>query len=95
MWTNSNPTHVTTATRRRILARDGAICADCGNTDGPHDIDHIDNKRGAGYNDDANLQVLCRQCHKTKTARESAHARRQRSQRAKMTIQPHPGLLAN
>ena len=93
MWTNSNPTHVTTATRKRILARDGHECAQCGSTE-RLEVDHINNQRGPHYNRDENLQVLCAQCHKAKTAKESAHARRQRSQRAKMAVQPHPGLLA-
>ena len=75
MWKNSNPTHVTTATRKRILARDGHQCAQCGNTE--HlEVDHINNRRGPNYDHDENLQVLCTQCHKAKTARESGEWRR-------------------
>lgn len=77
MWANNNRTHVTTATRKRILARDGHQCAQCGNTQGPFDIDHINNQRGPNYDHDENLQVLCAQCHKAKTARESGAWRKQ------------------
>lgn len=78
-WTNTK-THVTTTTRKRILNRDGHQCATCGTTQGPFDIDHINNQRGPNYNNDANLQVLCADCHKAKTARESG-AWRQRIKR--------------
>lgn len=74
-WTNTK-THVTTTTRKRILNRDGHQCATCGTTQGPFDIDHIDNQRGPNYNRDTNLQVLCAHCHKTKTQWESREWRR-------------------
>lgn len=73
-WTNRTK-HVTTTTRKRILARDGHQCSQCGNTQ-QLEVDHINNQRGPNYNQDANLQVLCAQCHKAKTARESGEWRR-------------------
>ena len=76
MWQNNNRTHVTTTTRKRILARDGNQCAQCGNTE-RLEVDHINNRRGPNYDKDANLQVLCAQCHKAKTARESGAWRKQ------------------
>lgn len=79
MWQNNNRTHVSTATRKRILARDGHQCAQCGSAENL-EVDHINNQRGPNYNHDENLQVLCAQCHKAKTARESG-AWRQRIKR--------------
>lgn len=58
------------ATRKRILDRDGHRCRTCG-APATH-VDHID--RGAGEVD-SNLQSLCADCHKRKTAAE-AHAAR-------------------
>ena len=75
MWTNGNPTHVTAVTRKRILARDRHQCAQCGNRQNL-EVDHINNHRGPNYDHDENLQVLCAQCHKAKTARESGEWRR-------------------
>lgn len=73
-WQRGNPTHVTTTTRNRILNRDGHQCRQCGSTE--HlEVDHINNQRGDHYDLDTNLQVLCRQCHKAKTARESGEWR--------------------
>lgn len=74
VWTNTK-THVTTATRKRILARDGHQCVQCGSAE-RLEVDHINNRRGPNYDHDENLQVLCAQCHKAKTARESGEWRR-------------------
>lgn len=38
-------------------------------------VDHIVPKARGGTNDRPNLQALCLPCHKSKTAREDAHAR--------------------
>lgn len=79
MWQNNNRAHVSTATRKRILARDGHQCAQCGSAENL-EVDHINNQRGPNYDRDNNLQVLCADCHKAKTARESG-AWRQRIKR--------------
>ena len=59
--------------RRQVFARDGHICATCGNYG--NEVDHRDNRRGPDYNDLSNLQVLCTDCHKAKTTIESQRAR--------------------
>lgn len=92
-WDNRTSGHVSSGRKRRILARDGAVCAACGDTAGPHEIDHINNRRGVGYNDDSNLQVLCVACHMAKTQRESVAARRARAERRRLPRSPHPGLM--
>lgn len=66
-----------TATRRwqvlrhAILERDGWRCRECGER-GRLEVDHIEPVRTAPKRayDPANLQVLCSQCHSSKTRRE-------------------------
>ena len=60
--------------RERILTRDNGLCCMCskaGRVSLATDVDHIVNKAQGGSDDDANLQSLCRPCHKAKTAGES------------------------
>ena len=59
--------------RRQVFARDGHTCATCGAYG--NEVDHIDNRRGPGYDSLENLQVLCTPCHKAKTTIESQRAR--------------------
>lgn len=56
--------------RREILRRDNYKCVDCGAA-GMLECDHIVPVRdgGAEY-DPANLQMLCKRCHATKTQAE-------------------------
>lgn len=61
------------ATRDRVALAHGYRCAGCGNAWHPR-RDQIDHKVGleqGGSNDDENLQPLCDECHKAKTAGES------------------------
>ena len=68
-------------TRARIMRRDGWLCQchDC-RTQGRHEIahmvDHIDNRRGPGYDDDRNLCAINRRCHERKTLQEARIGRR-------------------
>ena len=48
--------------RKRILARDGHACVECGDT-GRLEIAHIEAYRVNGNNDDDNLRTLCVACH--------------------------------
>lgn len=89
-WTNTTK-HVPTATRRRILNRDGHQCAQCGSTE-RLEVDHIDNRRGPTYGLDANLQTLCRPCHRAKTQREMKRGKEQKRARRYLPRTPHPGL---
>ena len=41
-WRNGAPTHVKTHIRKKILARDGYTCQQCGSP--AAEVDHIDNK---------------------------------------------------
>jgi 5-methylcytosine-specific restriction protein A len=51
--------------RNRIRRRDNGICQKCGQLG--HEVDHKIALEDQGTNDDANLWLLCRECHKTKT----------------------------
>lgn len=59
------------AVRRRALDRDGWRCRSCGRA-GRLEVDHIRALEDGGARYDlANLWVLCRGCHISKTAREN------------------------
>lgn len=61
--------------RQRIMERDGGLCQPClrlGFTVLAYAVDHIVNKARDGTDADDNLQAICRECHKAKTAREGA-----------------------
>lgn len=85
-WRNGAPTHVKTHIRKKILARDGYTCQQCGGA--AAEVDHIDNTRGPGYDDLSNLQALCVPCHKAKTQREAQAGRAARVARAKRPPTP-------
>lgn len=78
-WGQGRPTGWK-ATRLRILKRDGGLCrchecVEAGRFEIAHEVDHIDNRRGPGYDDDDNLQAINRQCHERKTQLEAKIAR--------------------
>lgn len=57
--------------RERILLRDCGLCQVCrkeGRVKEATDVDHIVQKADGGTDDDDNLQSICRDCHKAKTA---------------------------
>ena len=60
--------------RKRIAERDHHLCQPCqraGRTTVFDEVDHIVPKARGGTDDDANLECICRRCHREKTARES------------------------
>lgn len=60
-------------TRVRILRRDNGLCQPCkrkGIMVPATEVDHIVRKAIGGTDDDENLQAICGDCHKEKTARE-------------------------
>lgn len=57
--------------RAKMLVRDNYTCQLCGRVGGRLELDHIVNKAVGGTDDETNLQILCYQCHKTKTQSES------------------------
>lgn len=60
--------------RKRIIERDLGLCQEClrqGRTSVGEQVDHITPKAQGGGDNEANLQLLCGACHRTKTARES------------------------
>ena len=67
--------------RRATLERDGWRCRACGGA-GKLEVDHIQPiyKGGEIYSLD-NLQTLCKNCHLSKTLRESGRRPRLRSER--------------
>jgi 5-methylcytosine-specific restriction endonuclease McrA len=67
-----------------LVKRDGRTCARCKATRGKRyawlHVDHIVPLADGGANDESNLQLLCPDCHKTKTATEAgARAARKRN----------------
>lgn len=60
--------------RLQILERDERLCQPCLKADRVSvgtQVDHITPKSRGGTDDPANLQAICIECHKAKTARES------------------------
>lgn len=57
--------------RAKMLVRDNYTCQCCGRVGGRLELDYIVNKAVGGTDDKTNLQILCYQCHKTKTQSES------------------------
>ena len=61
-------------TRERILRRDCGLCQPCareGVVTMANQVDHVLGKALGGSDDESNLQAICAECHKTKTAKES------------------------
>lgn len=65
--------------RKVILARDCGICQHCLRTKGElhtgNEVDHIVPKFEGGTDDESNLEVICHDAHKRKTAEEAKRAR--------------------
>lgn len=61
------------AIRKRVLRRDRGLCVLCqaqGRATQAEEVDHIVPLEQGGTDDEANLQSVCRPCHRTKTVRE-------------------------
>lgn len=53
--------------KKRVLARDGGMCAVCQRFDAKWEHDHVLGLWEGGADTLENSQTLCRHCHKTKT----------------------------
>lgn len=65
--------------RKRILSRDKGLCQPCmksGRVSVAKHVDHIKPKAEGGTDADENLQAICIECHKVKTAAEALRSRR-------------------
>ena len=65
--------------RERILRRDASLCQPCkarGHITLAAEVDHITPIHQGGDDDERNLQAICSECHKAKTAAEQGKARR-------------------
>lgn len=61
-----------------IMRRDRGLCQECysqGRMRVGNDVDHTVPKAKGGTDDPANLRLLCRACHKAKTAAEALQGR--------------------
>ena len=63
------PRKVWAALRLQVLTRDGRRCQKCGKA-GALQVDHILASVHGGTNDLSNLQALCFECHRIKTAHD-------------------------
>lgn len=60
--------------RAVVMRRDSGLCQVClpqGRVVAAHHVDHKINKAQGGTDDEANLQAICRTCHRAKTAGEA------------------------
>ncbi|MGV9818409.1 HNH endonuclease [Nocardia xishanensis] len=80
---------VPSAQAARIRRLDNNTCQKCGKPG--REVDHRDNVAAGGSNDDANLWVLCTECHQAKTQAEAAAGRAKLSRYREP--EPHPGRL--
>ena len=64
--------------RKRVMQRDAGLCQPCiaqGRTTPAHAVDHVTPKFEGGTDHETNLQAICGDCHREKTAAESRRAR--------------------
>lgn len=64
--------------RKRILRRDKGLCQPCLKAGHPRPaqaVDHIVPKAEGGTDADDNLQAICTECHRAKTAEEAQRGR--------------------
>lgn len=64
--------------RLSVMARDAGLCVPCrksGKISVATAVDHIVPKSQGGTDEKGNLQAICAECHRAKTARESARGR--------------------
>lgn len=67
--------HVTSRVKKEVGARAGWKCECCETTvNANYEVDHIVPLYLAGSNDPSNLQLLCPDCHRTKTADDRRRA---------------------
>ncbi|WP_198387586.1 HNH endonuclease [Burkholderia ubonensis] len=59
--------------RQRIRLRDKYICQKCRIAVRIGEVDHIISLENGGTNDDENMQLLCIDCHKKKTATDRGY----------------------
>lgn len=62
--------------RLRIRERDGYKCRHCSRAVRIGEVDHIVPIEKGGSEDDSNLQLLCKECHRKKTARDRGYVLR-------------------
>lgn len=55
--------------RRAVLTSSEALCAYCGDADGPFEVDHVIPRASGGENGLDNLVVACRSCNRSKGAK--------------------------
>jgi len=67
---------ISPAMRKRVLDRDGHACVKCKDTEGPFQLDHKISISKSGPHTDGNLETLCHECHKFKTARDMQDLRK-------------------
>lgn len=65
--------------RERIMRRDCSMCQTCkrnGRITLASEVDHITALDNGGSNDDDNLEAICVECHKAKSAKDTGKQRR-------------------
>ena len=68
--------HAWDVIRKRIRERDNYHCRMCRRPIDDGEVDHIKPLEQGGSNADDNLQLLCRPCHKRKTATDRGYVQR-------------------
>jgi hypothetical protein len=62
----SQSRYISTSTKKIVFARDNGICQCCGSSESL-EFDHIMPFSCGGTNDATNIQLLCRQCNRSKS----------------------------
>ncbi|WP_442791556.1 HNH endonuclease [Micromonospora sp. NBC_01813] len=76
-----------TQIRNTVLEEEGFACRICGGE--ANQVDHIGDRMN---HERANLQALCEQCHRRKTALEGQMARYRLAPVRGKRFEPHPGM---
>lgn len=62
--------------RKRIRTKDNYTCCTCKRAVRIGEVDHIISLEAGGNNEDSNMQLLCVECHRVKTATDRGYVRR-------------------